>query len=151
MNWKSHLHPEGQLYFQRKFPSYAVVTEANVHIQETESRVGGWIKFIDDIISHHQITIPTLSELFIELDGSYCTYYFVNHETRRLFWLEQISTELLDMGMVVSDSHRGMHPNQSASPRYSQISRYRVREAVLGARGILPNAHICADSTQGGR
>jgi len=146
------LHPEGQLYFQRRCPNYGVVTEANVHIQDTASQVDGWIKFIDDIISHHQITIPTLSELFIELDGPYCTYYFVNHEARRLFWLEQTSTELLDMGMVVSDSHRGMHPNLSASPRYSQISRHRVRETVLGARGILPNAHsIRAGSTKGGR
>ncbi|KAG1753639.1 uncharacterized protein EDB91DRAFT_1242618 [Suillus paluster] len=107
LTWNSYSHPEGQSYFQRRLPNYDVVTEANIHRQETERQVTGWLKFIDETISHRQIIVPSSSELFIELDESIfsCAYYFVNHETRRIFWLEQISTELLDMGLVVSSSH----------------------------------------------
>lgn len=105
--WNSHPHPEGQLYFHRRHPNYDVVTEANIRRQETENRVTGCLKLIDDTISQQQIIVPPSSELFIELDESpfSCAYYFVNHDTRRMFWLEQTSTELLDMGTIVSDSH----------------------------------------------
>ncbi|KAG1902152.1 uncharacterized protein F5891DRAFT_1024977 [Suillus fuscotomentosus] len=106
--WNSYPHPEGQLYFQARLANYVVVTEANVYRQETESQVSGCLKFIDDIISQQQIIIPPSSELFIELDEFplSCAYYFVDHDTRRIFWIEQTSTELLDMGTIVSDSHR---------------------------------------------
>ncbi|KAG2139477.1 hypothetical protein BD769DRAFT_1431984 [Suillus cothurnatus] len=105
--WKSYPHPEGQLYFHRRLPNYDVVTEANIHRQETEDRVSGCLKSIDDRILQQQIKVPPSSELYIELDESpfACAYYFVNHDTRRIFWLEQTSTELLDMGTIVSDSH----------------------------------------------
>ncbi|OAX42603.1 hypothetical protein K503DRAFT_796989 [Rhizopogon vinicolor AM-OR11-026] len=106
--WNSYSHPEGQLYFQRRIcPNYGVVTEANVHRKQIGDCLDGWLKNIDEIISQRQITIPPSSELFIELDESLssCTYYFVNHGTKQLFWLEQTTTELLDMGMVVSPSH----------------------------------------------
>lgn len=105
--WNSYPHPEGQLYFHKKLPNYAVVTEANIHRQETESRVTGCLKLIDDTIFQQQITVPPSSELFIELEESpfSCAYYFVNHDARRIFWLEQITTEMLDMGTIVSDSH----------------------------------------------
>ncbi|KAG2342276.1 hypothetical protein BDR05DRAFT_886483 [Suillus weaverae] len=107
MKWNSYPHPEGQLYFQTRLPNYVVVTEANVHRQETENRVTGCLKFIDDTILQQQIIVPPSSELFIELDESpfSCAYYFVDHDARRIFWLEQTSTELLDMGTIVSDSH----------------------------------------------
>ncbi|KAG1786873.1 uncharacterized protein HD556DRAFT_1247696 [Suillus plorans] len=106
--WSSYPHPEGQLYFQARLANYVVVTEANVYRQETENQVSGCLKFIDDMISQQQIMMPPSSELFIELDESplSCAYYFVDHDTRRIFWIEQTSTELLDMGMIVSDSHR---------------------------------------------
>jgi len=110
-SWNPHLHPEGQLYFQRQFTDFSVVTEANLNNQDIENGVHSWLKSIQDIISTHQVTVPPSSELFIELDDSLssCAYYFVNHHTRQLFWLEQTTTELLDMGMVVSGSHVGTH------------------------------------------
>jgi hypothetical protein len=87
------------------------VTEANLHSEETERGVDSWLTFIDNIISQQQIAVPPSSELFIELDESLssCAYYFVNQDTRRLFWLEQMSTEQLNMGTVVSSSHIGTH------------------------------------------
>lgn len=105
--WSSYPHPEGQLYFKTRFSNYDVVTEANIHRQETEIQVTSCLKFIDDTIFQQQIVVPPSSELFIELDESpfSCAYYFVNHDARRIFWLEQTSTELLDMGSIVSESH----------------------------------------------
>ncbi|KAG2136726.1 hypothetical protein DEU56DRAFT_805603 [Suillus clintonianus] len=108
-NWDSYPHPEGQRYFHKRLTSYDVVTEANVCRQETEHRVTGCLKYIDDTIFQQQITVPPKSELFIELDLDEsifsCAYYFVDHDTHRIFWLEHISTEALDIGTIVSSSH----------------------------------------------
>lgn len=142
--WNSYPHPEGQLYFHRKLPNYDVVTEANIHRQETESRVAGCLKLIDDTIFQQQIIVPPSSELFIELDESpfSCAYYFVNHDARRIFWLEQITTELLDMGTIVSDSHLGVYLNHFSVVYPSHVNRHSFSKTLLGACGVLPNAHV---------
>jgi hypothetical protein len=146
VEWTSHSHPEGQLYFQRRFPKFGVVTEANVHREETEEEVLGWLKCIDDFISQQDIAMPPLSELFIELDESEstCSYYFVNHDTRRLFWLEQISTELLDMGMVVSNTHIGTHTNTSTARTCPHNSADMALERLYWVHVEFFPMHICA-------
>ncbi|KAG1745330.1 hypothetical protein EDB19DRAFT_1826874 [Suillus lakei] len=118
--WKSHSHPEGQLK-----PMFIG--------KRTEAPGGtGWLKFIDDTILQQQIIVPPSSELFIELDESpfSCAYYFVNHDTRRIFWLEEISSELLDMGTIVSTSILGCI--RIISPvTYPHMSATTVLKTVL--------------------
>ena len=117
------------------------MTEANVHREDTERRVTDWLKLIDETISQQQVIVPPSSELFIELDESVpsCAYYFVNHDTRRIFWLEHTSTELLDMGMVVSSSHIGVYLN---IPRVAILTLQQIllwKDCI----GYMWNSSLC--------
>lgn len=110
-NWLSFIHPEGQLYFYMKRGHLSVVTEENVLNIETDNLVSSYLAVIEKRILECGIILPQTCELFVELrfdeppQTSTCAYYFVDHHSRRLFWLEPTSSELLDMGMLVSDSH----------------------------------------------
>lgn len=152
-SWNPYLHPEGQLYFQRQFSNYAVVTEANLHRKDIENRVHSWLESIDDIIAEQQMEVPPSSELFIELDDSLssCGYYFVNHRTRRLFWLEQTTTELLNIGMVVSPSHVGMHLDLFRIGYPHNSRRHSFGKALLDSCRALPYAYLSTSVTQCGR
>jgi hypothetical protein len=52
------------------------------------------------------ITPSATTELFLEPsdDLESCGYYVVDHSTHSEFWLDQVSTEFLDFGRVVSIS-----------------------------------------------
>ena len=79
--------------------------------KDTDDSLSNWLAMIEKKITECSIRLPRACELFVELQSdevphtSTCSYYFVDHDRRCLFWLEPISSELLDMGMVVSDSH----------------------------------------------
>lgn len=109
--WLSFVHPEGQLYHHMKCGHFSVVTEENVLNNETDNLLSSYLTVIENRILECGILLPQACELFVELrfdessQTSTCAYYFVDHYSRCLFWLEPTSSELLDMGMVVSDSH----------------------------------------------
>lgn len=92
---------------------FSVVTEENVLNNETDILLSSYLTVIERRILECGILLPQACELFVELrfdespQTSTCAYYFVDHYSRCLFWLEPTSSELLDMGMVVSDSHLG--------------------------------------------
>ena len=44
-------------------------------------------------------------ELFLQLDGSGCAYYFVDHVTRTEFWMDPLDTEYLNIPPIISASH----------------------------------------------
>jgi hypothetical protein len=88
----------------------SVVTEENVLNTETDKLLSSYLAVIEKRILECGIMLPQVCELFVELqfdETSTCAYYFVDHHSHCLFWLEPTSSELLDMGMVVSDSHLG--------------------------------------------
>ncbi|OJA17677.1 hypothetical protein AZE42_03021 [Rhizopogon vesiculosus] len=109
--WLSFTHPEGQRYFQTQQARFSTVTEENVLNEDIGHSVSNWLAIIEKRIVECGVTLPQACELFVELrfdelpHTSTCAYYFVDHHSRSLFWLEPTSSELLDMGMLVSDSH----------------------------------------------
>ncbi|KAG2134856.1 hypothetical protein DEU56DRAFT_809046 [Suillus clintonianus] len=109
--WLSFTHPEGQIYFHMQRGNFSVVTEENMLDNEKDKLVSGYLALIEKRILEYGIVLPQTCELFVELwfnespQTSTCAYYFVDHHSRCLFWLEPTSSELLDMGMLVSDSH----------------------------------------------
>lgn len=44
-------------------------------------------------------------ELFIQLEGSGCAYYFVDHFSRTEFWLDQFDTDEVGLPHVASEEH----------------------------------------------
>ncbi|KAJ7645190.1 hypothetical protein DFH06DRAFT_1096919 [Mycena polygramma] len=101
--WSGHVHPEGQLYFFHDGP-LRVVTEANIHCPDTMENVGRWIKHIEALLSDVEIQISEDFELFVEIDGENCAYYFVDHATCAQFWLESSDTDRLGLQQVSSAS-----------------------------------------------
>ncbi|KAF9467791.1 hypothetical protein BDZ94DRAFT_1247739 [Collybia nuda] len=102
--WSAHTHPEGQLYFYRR-SSPRIVTEAYIYHSEIMAKVNYWSKSIEDILSQQDATVSDDLELFLQIEGDDCAYYFVDHSTRTEFWLETLNTEDLNMFPVVSPSH----------------------------------------------
>ena len=105
------VHPEGQPYFVFNGESnFVVVTEADIDDMPTERRIFACLNAVNKELRHHDIKIPPRCELFLELgeDHTFCNYYFVDHISRGLFWLENQCTELLDIPAAMSPSHLGV-------------------------------------------
>ncbi|KAG9313405.1 hypothetical protein JVU11DRAFT_5724 [Chiua virens] len=86
-HWRRCIHPEGQPYF----------------MQDTEF---GFAAVHKELICNG-INVPPKCELFLELgdDHMSCSYYFVDHVEKALFWLEDICTESLGIPAAMSASH----------------------------------------------
>jgi hypothetical protein len=101
------------MYFQRRHDRFFAITEENVLNEQTDKAVSEWVALIEKRVLECGIILPQACELFVELrfdelpHASTCAYYFIDHHSRSLFWLEPTSSELLDMGMLVSNSHLG--------------------------------------------
>ncbi|KAF7335713.1 hypothetical protein MVEN_02226800 [Mycena venus] len=102
--WSAHIHPEGQLYFCREGPLLRVITEAYLYRHETFEITCRWIAHIECLLSEVEITVSGDLELFVQLEGQNCAYYFVDHATCAQFWLENSDTERLGLDPVTSTS-----------------------------------------------
>jgi hypothetical protein len=106
LGWAAFTHPEGQTYFHRS-TGLRVITEACIYRQEILEKISSWANSIEEALKVKGVKPSSTTELFLEpYDGlETCGYYFVDHSTRSEFWLDQVSTEALDLGQVVSISH----------------------------------------------
>jgi hypothetical protein len=86
---------------------FPVITEANLEDAETEAHILDSLHLVSKELQCHDIKVPPRCELFLELeeDLSICNYYFVDHASKGLFWLEELGTELLDIPAAMSSSH----------------------------------------------
>ncbi|KAI0315004.1 hypothetical protein OF83DRAFT_1174249 [Amylostereum chailletii] len=105
-DWQCCIHPEGKPYFYRQ-AQFTVVTEAPIYNPAVASCLNGWLAFIEEAISDLHFVVSVTAELWLEIDKNtgHCNYYFVDHATRAIFWLENIETEVLDLPGSVSHSH----------------------------------------------
>ncbi|KIJ61625.1 hypothetical protein HYDPIDRAFT_96268 [Hydnomerulius pinastri MD-312] len=106
--WWRFIHPEGQPYFVYNRGKFEVVTEANVENPGIGRRILDWLELVEAQLKEHDIAVPQACELFLELDEVQqhsCNYYFVDHTSRALFWLEDLGTDLLDISAATSRSH----------------------------------------------
>ena len=105
-NWLAFTHPEGKIYFYRSV-GLRVVTEAYLFHPEIMDKISSWVRCVEDAFHMKSISPSVTTELFLEPreDLESCGYYMVDHATRTEFWLNQVSTELLEIGQVVSMSH----------------------------------------------
>ncbi|KAF9236647.1 hypothetical protein BU15DRAFT_76747 [Melanogaster broomeanus] len=105
--WRRFIHPEGQPYFVLYSETFPVVTEANLEEVEIEAQILDSLSVVTKELQCHDIKVPPRCELFLELDEdrSVCNYYFVDHDSEGLFWLEDMCTELLNIPAAMSPSH----------------------------------------------
>jgi len=107
-DWSVCTQPEGQRYFFNC--KSRVVTETNIYIEKANKRVSYWIKTLEDLVQSRGIELLVSVEVFLhveanadEFDGD-CWYYLVDHASRSVFWLEELSTEDLGIPETASSS-----------------------------------------------
>jgi hypothetical protein len=127
------VHPEGQLYFYQ--PAYRLVTEAFLFDHLIFVKITFWLERISQLLAAQQMTLPLSSELFLEMEEetTSCKYYFVDHATRRLFWLDGGRTDELDLPQVSSDDHLS---KSSSVPRRALISLIDQKSSSRSNIGI---------------
>jgi hypothetical protein len=105
--WSSFTHPEGQAYFYRHSHP-RIVTEAHLYRSEVMAAILGFAKHIEELILERNIVLEDSIELLLQIDEAdlqSCEYYFVDHATRAVFWLEEVSTEDFGISPAISTSH----------------------------------------------
>lgn len=102
--WSDSVHPEGKIYFHRN-SGLRVVTESYLYNPETAEDISAWVTEVEERASKKGFVFTDYTELFLQLDGNDCNYYFVDHGVRTLFWLEAYNTSELGILPVVSSSH----------------------------------------------
>ncbi|KAH8829359.1 hypothetical protein DL96DRAFT_1708503 [Flagelloscypha sp. PMI_526] len=102
--WASHTDPEGARYFvQDSEPR--LVTPTDIYVSTNAGRLQFWLKHIQALLITKNITISPALELFLRLEDDDCCYYLVDHASQKEFWLEDLETDALGLGPVVSPSH----------------------------------------------
>lgn len=86
------------MYFYNKHSR--VLTEAYIYSVPTLKRISYWIKVIEGLARSCEIKLLDSVEIFLGLDGSEndeCCYYLIDHSTQSEFWLQDYSSEELDL------------------------------------------------------
>jgi len=102
--WSASVHPEGKIYFHQN-SGLRVVTESYLYNSVTAENTSAWVIEVEERASKKGFTFTDRTELFLELDGNDCNYYFVDHGARMLFWIDIYSTSELGISPVASSSH----------------------------------------------
>ncbi|KAI0078373.1 hypothetical protein K474DRAFT_1706587 [Panus rudis PR-1116 ss-1] len=107
--WNTAQHPEGNIYFVCE-RNPRVITEASMLSTETQDCIEHFIGIIRKMLDDRQIIPSTSTELFLDLvaaeetaEGTRCCrYYFADHNTRTLFWLDPVNSA--DLGILETAS-----------------------------------------------
>ncbi|KAF9782854.1 hypothetical protein BJ322DRAFT_179603 [Thelephora terrestris] len=86
--WTPLVHPEGALHWVNKHDP--IYTDANMREPKLRQRIEEALEEMDNLM---RVNFPPLPgddwELVLELHKNICSYYFVRHSTRCLFWLHE--------------------------------------------------------------
>lgn len=76
------------------------MTDTYLYDEVHFSHLGNAIQHIEDLVANQNIQLPSDSQLVLELkllsdvEQLECRYYFVAHQTRCLFWLEEFNVNM---------------------------------------------------------
>ncbi|KIM46860.1 hypothetical protein M413DRAFT_264641 [Hebeloma cylindrosporum] len=88
--WKNFTHPDGSIYFLNESWQIPVITDVYVDDDDPRRRLEGFIEKIFSYIDTYEVIMPAEACLVLEFrQTGKCGYYFVDHSTRCLFWLEE--------------------------------------------------------------
>ncbi|KAL0956562.1 hypothetical protein HGRIS_002699 [Hohenbuehelia grisea] len=116
--WTRYVHPDGAPYYHHE--EKRIFTDSNLLNEEVLAKVEHYIFRFEDWIRAHNFEIPNDAELVLQVlrddkrqsdvdDGFQCGYYYAQHSSRSLFWLEDNNTsQMFDARFkeaIVSESH----------------------------------------------
>ncbi|KAI0717330.1 hypothetical protein C8Q72DRAFT_891558 [Fomitopsis betulina] len=125
--WEAHTHPEGALYFRHRHRR--IYTEAWLCDPEVLDEIEDFLVHLDETTYTSGCMLPPDAELVLELENippnanehndletnkpakHYWTYYYVNHASRLLFWVQshEVSQKLEVLRGFHSSSHISGH------------------------------------------
>ena len=108
--WSTHIQPEGQLYFASTVAP-RTITDADFYDAVLQEKVLRLAQLAVKVAEARNIKLPETSELYLEPHSSNdsCYYYFVDHATQCVFWLDEHQSEDFYFEKVVSDTQSGEH------------------------------------------
>lgn len=108
--WSTHIQPEGQLYFASTVAP-RTITDADFYDAVLQEKVLRLAQLAVKVAEARNIKLPETSELYLEPHSSNdsCYYYFVDHATQCVFWLDEHKSEDFYFEKVVSDTQSGEH------------------------------------------
>lgn len=104
--WQSYTHPEGKRYYSRDLAP-RIIVEVDLMDDAASAATDAWADLILGWAAELDLNFGPSVELFVdpEVDMGICDYYFVDHATRAVFWLEDAKTSELGMLPACSDQH----------------------------------------------
>lgn len=91
--WLEYIHVDGKPYFRHTV--WGVVTEEYIREPTTRTKLENWYHQVNNVRMKKGPGIVSESfELYLTLTP-HPAYYFVDHATRSLFWLEDLSLDQL--------------------------------------------------------
>ncbi|EJF57927.1 hypothetical protein DICSQDRAFT_157070 [Dichomitus squalens LYAD-421 SS1] len=93
LDWVACTHPEGRLYFYH--PRRRIYTDCDVRESSTLATLITFARIIDEMVAEQGLVLPPNCELVLFLEerrisGGYnWIYYFVDHSSRSLFWVQE--------------------------------------------------------------
>ncbi|KAL5523131.1 hypothetical protein ACEPAF_1398 [Sanghuangporus sanghuang] len=86
--WRHYIQPEGQPYFLRVSGRFHYLTEENLDNHSTLSEAEHFINTFERRVENYK-SLPTNVEVMFELHKDYWSYYMVDLDHRRLFWIDE--------------------------------------------------------------
>ncbi|KAJ7741402.1 hypothetical protein DFH07DRAFT_837908 [Mycena maculata] len=117
--WTPCTHPEGaQFYFHGERQIY---TDSNILDDEIFDVIAKAIDTIDDFKRAHNILLEPSVDLVLDAYPEWgCQYYFVNNQTRWIFWMDNAESDILP---ITSELH-GIKSASSMHTRHELEAQY---------------------------
>ncbi|KZV72858.1 hypothetical protein PENSPDRAFT_683424 [Peniophora sp. CONT] len=105
--WQPYTHPEGKGYWIKRIDALLIITELNMKDPVNKDAANTWAVDIIRLAEEQDIKLGRFNELWImpELDTNICDYYFVDHNSRAVFWLESLSCSAVGLPPACSEQH----------------------------------------------
>ncbi|KAF7301304.1 hypothetical protein MIND_00695400 [Mycena indigotica] len=135
--WQTCSHPEGAPYFHHSknvgsdlndvllppMLSQRVFTDADLFDPEALEWINRQMKTILDFLRARNITPEehvdlVLDEYFYSDDSRGCQYYFVNHSSRCIFWMDSVNSELFEVAKEVNGISSASHIRHILEAQY---------------------------------
>lgn len=139
------IHPEGQPYYYRD-TGLKIVTEASINRSEVWDKLSEWISGIEGALQCKGISPAESMELFLQPHENWetCGYYLANHATRSLFWLDQVSSELIGYDGNTSFSHLSAYiPLTSVVPGTEKLLPLQQNSHWRDYTGLMSSTFPC--------
>ncbi|KAM5533995.1 hypothetical protein V8D89_012315 [Ganoderma adspersum] len=136
--WTAHIQPEGQVYFACDSKP-RIVTDAQMYSESAREHVLRCVVTVFKTLESKDILLPESAEVYImplDYDDA-CLYYFVDHASRALFWLEEI--EVADLGLVevISESHLALVLQEQYWTHVEQFPSHRFESLNLAVDELI--------------